>query len=329
MANLANLNRTNGMIWIDRDSPYRLKYHIHDEDYIVETTVTYKTIIPKNTTKSLPVGTVVKLGDADQVVEAKFPMDLSNVLGVILATETVAASEVDQIVPISVGKLGSIIIPKTELPNVFVPRDLDGPNFKATLTPLLGAPVYWDCGYVGLTQYIAPVGGKLTVQTPSGFKYHAASLPADYKLNIGYNNLPQVGNIVNISDDAIEIHLNFSTFDSTIEWYWPAIGSTQGLLSAGQDQSLMLYHGLFAPTAITADNQTIETTVQCPCKAVAQIIKNNNGSSITENCDLLVHFEHNIENSYTVMSYSIPEDLTHVYVSGEVIYGFNKYIQGN
>lgn len=322
---MADLNRTNGMIWIDKNSPYRLKYHIHDEDYIVETAVTYKTTITAGATESLPVGTVVKLDAADQIARAKFPMDLSNVLGVILATEEVEEANIPQTIPVSVGKLGSIIIPKSKLSEVFVSRDLQEGNsesFKSSFGSLLGAPVYWDCGHQSGTDsgYTPPVAGKLTVQTPSGFKYHIDAVPSDPKMNIGYNNLPQVGNIINILADTIEIHLNFSTFDSTIEWYWPAIGLQSGELQP-QGNTLNLYHGLFAPTAIEADDKNIQTIIQCPCKATAQIENNNN----IEIVDLLAHFEHNIAKSYSIMKYSIPETLSHVYISGEVIYGFNKY----
>lgn len=316
---MANLNRTNGMIWIDKDSPYRLKYHIHDEDYTVETSVTYK--CPVTEGKSLSVGTVVKLTEGDKIAPALFPVDLFNVLGIILATE----EGVDQ-VPVSVGKIGSIIIPKADLSKVFVARDLSENSFNSQFSPIIGAPVYWDCGFTNGTTYTAPLAGKLTIQTPSGFKYHQKSL-VDDKLNIGYNNLPQVGTIVNITNDSIEIHLNFSTFDSTIEWFWPAIGENAGSLIANTtEQTFFMYHGLFAPTDITDTTETgtitTSSTVRCPCKITAQ--KDN------DDLEILAHFSHtpgveNTRSSYTSITYNIPEALTHVYVSGEVIYGFNKY----
>ena len=302
---MANLNRTNGMIWIDKDSPYRLKYHIHDEDYTVETSVTYK--CPVTEGKSLSVGTVVKLTEGDNIASALFPVDLSNVLGIILATE----EGVDQ-VPVSVGKIGSIIIPKADLSKVFVARDLSENGFNSQFSPIIGAPVYWDCGFTNGTTYTAPLAGKLTIQTPSGFKYHQKTWNND-NTNIGYNNLPQVGNVVNITAESIEIHLNFSTFDSTIEWFWPAIGVNAGKFSAAaENQTFSMYHGLFAPTTI----EGVRTTVKCPCKMTAQINDND--------LDIMAHFSHNLANSYTAVTYSIPEDLTHVYISGEVIYGFNK-----
>lgn len=309
---MATLNRTNGMIWIDKDSPYRLKYHIHDEDYTVETSVTYKCAVTDG--ESLPVGTIVKLIGGDKIAKAIFPVDLANVLGVILATEEAAAGASE--VPVSVGKLGSIIIPKTNLADVFVSRDCntltEACETPAFATALLGLPVYWDCGYTDGTAYTAPTAGKLTIQTPSGFKYHQKTWSND-NTNIGYNNLPQVGNVINITAESIEIHLNFSTFDSTIEWFWPAIGAAAGKFSAAAgNQTFSMYHGLFAPTVI----EGVRTTVKCPCKMTAQI---NN-----DDLDIMAHFNHNLANSYTTVTYSIPEDLTHVYISGEVIYGFNK-----
>lgn len=307
------LNRTDGMIWIDQNSPYRLKYHIHDADYAVETTITYPANVPSGQT--FTAGTVVKLDAQGQITKAQFPMDINNVLGVILQSVTGGESEV----PVAVGKVGSIILQPSEYANIFVTRD------QSRLSTSQGAPVYWDCGYVNEDgSYIAPEAGKLTIQTPSGYKYHIDSWEDNQSLtgtrNIGYNNLPQIGNIIH-TDSYMEINLNFSPFDATIEWYWPAIGAGVGQLSAtneGQSVTLNLHHGLFAPTKVAEGTEGTEVSVRCPCSISA-----HNDLDL----ELLGYFSHTFPNtgSYTTLTYNLPESLSQVYISGEVIYGFNKH----
>ena len=228
------LTRTDGMIWIDQNPPYRLKYHIHNDDYIVETTVAYDVELPPSS--ALATGTVVTLQGNSQIKQALFPMDINNVLGVVLqgvSNEGTAATTV----PISIGKSGSLILLRSEIPDAFVSRDYITENSKTYLgsvansteeAKLLGAPVYWNCGYVKTTSgtpntyiYIKPEAGKLTVQTPSGQKYRVKTW-ADPNTNIGYNNLPQIGNIIEITNDWIKINLNFSAFDATLEWSFRA-----------------------------------------------------------------------------------------------------------
>lgn len=324
------LNRTEGMVWIDQDAPYRMKYHTHGEDYVLETAVTYTQKVTGTEDEIVygyPVGTVVKLDSNGQLAKAQFPMDLANVLGVILQTAVgqIPSGQSSIDLPITVGKSGSIIVPLDSADSAIVGRDLQA--FGSALDLLKGAPVYWDCGYIESTgNYAAPIAGAITAQTPSGFKYRQNTTPSNQEWNIGYNNLPQIGNISNVSQTEIEINLNFSAFDSTIEWFWPAIGAASGSLSAtslgSPESSITLRHGLFAPTTI----ERVQTTVKCPCSATAVITENNTEEQI----DLLGYFSHTpgvngTDSSYTTLTYSSPVAFDHVYISGEVIYGFNKH----
>ena len=320
------LTRTDGMIWIDRNPPYRLKYHIHDDDYIVETTVAYDIDLAPG--ESLATGTVVKLEENNKIKPALFPMDLDNILGIVLqgasntGTSAVTAS-------ISVGKSGSLIILRSEIPDVFVARDHITEGGKTYLgsvaavgaeAGLIGAPVYWNCGYVQTNSstyiYKKPEAGKLTVQTPSGQKYRVKSW-TDPQTNIGYNNLPQIGNLIEITNDWIKINLNFSDFDSTLEWYWPAIGSTSGTLTGSASNTMKFYHGLLAPTRITSP-ESIQVSVRCPCHIATETgIMLSGAFSHSIGAD-------GIDSSCSSLTYSIPADLEKVGISGEIIYGFNK-----
>ena len=355
-------NRTDGMIWIDQISPYRLKYHIHGEDYTVETAVTYKAEVSGHET--CPVGTVVKLDSNDKIVPALFPIDLPNVLGVILQTGKTSGTDSASTTEVSIGKSGAIRIPQSDWNKIFVNRDQALLMAQNANSKLAGAPVYWDCGYVEISEdpsthtrtrnYFTSSAGKLTIQTPSGFKYKVYQNPADIVLNvdpghdqpnpgyatvnIGYNNLPQVGTISVMHYDGaeadkgyLEINLNFGIFDSTIEWYWPAMQADitnhnnpgLGISDPESLRTLELYHGLFAPTTKHADdiNRDIVTIVRCPCQISARV---NGSDSTYSDLDLIGNFTHHYNESFTELKYMIPEDLNNVYISGEVIYGFNK-----
>ena len=229
--------RTEGLIWIDRNSPYRLKYHTRGEDYTVEVATNYD-VTSDNTAKKISAGQVLTLKSKNGKViatHAKFPKDLDAIAGVALQSQLNGK--------VTIGNSGYIVLNADQIGKSFVSGDEDE-IIKAGANAYVGAPVYW---FIGRTKsdgfdYSSSSAniGCITVGTPSGYKVGRSEVGTgdsrEYisrEFNVEYDNLPQIGSIVKyeIKDGSITsmtIQLNFSDFDSTIEWSWPYIceGST-------------------------------------------------------------------------------------------------------
>ena len=235
--------RTEGLIWIDRNSPYRLKYHTRGEDYTVEVATNYD-VTSDNTAKKISAGQVLTLKSENGKViatHAKFPKDLDAIAGVALQSQLNGK--------VTIGNSGYIVLNADQIGKSFVSGDKEE-IIAAGATAYIGAPVYWFIGrfkkgenggsdgfdYSSSSENI----GCITVGTPSGYKIGRSKVGTgnsrEYisrEFNVEYDNLPQIGSIVKyeIKDNSITsmtIQLNFSDFDSTIEWSWPYIceGST-------------------------------------------------------------------------------------------------------
>lgn len=240
--------RTEGLIWIDRNSPYRLKYHTRGEDYTVEVATNYD-VTSDNNAKKISAGQVLTLKSENGKViatHAKFPKDLDAIAGVALQSQLNGK--------VTIGNSGYIVLNADQIGKSFVSGDEDeiidaGVNEEGALA-YIGAPVYWFIGrfkkgenggsdgfdYSSSSENI----GCITVGTPSGYKVGRDKVGTgnsrEYisrEFNVEYDNLPQIGSIVKYeiegkSIKSMTIQLNFSDFDSTIEWSWPYIceGST-------------------------------------------------------------------------------------------------------
>ena len=229
--------RTEGLIWIDRNSPYRLKYHTRGEDYTVEVATNYD-VSSQTGAKEISAGQVLTLkSEGGKVIatHAKFPKDLDAIAGVALQSQLNGK--------VTIGNSGYIVLNADQIGKSFVSGDEDE-IIKAGANAYVGAPVYW---FIGRTKsdgfdYSSSSAniGCITVGTPSGYKVGRSKVGTgdsrEYisrEFNVEYDNLPQIGSIVKyeIKDGSITsmtIQLNFSDFDSTIEWSWPYIceGST-------------------------------------------------------------------------------------------------------
>lgn len=240
--------RTEGLIWIDRNSPYRLKYHTRGEDYTVEVATNYD-VTSDNTAKKISAGQVLTLKSENGKViatHAKFPKDLDAIAGVALQSQLNGK--------VTIGNSGYIVLNADQIGKSFVSGDvkeiIDAGVNEEGAPAYVGAPVYWFIGrfkkgkngesdgfdYSSSTENI----GCITVGTPSGYKVGRSKvgtgdsrecIPREF--NVEYDNLPQIGSIVKYeikgnSITSMTIQLNFSDFDSTIEWSWPYIceGST-------------------------------------------------------------------------------------------------------
>ena len=235
--------RTEGLIWIDRNSPYRLKYHTRGEDYTVEVATNYD-VTSDNNAKKISAGQVLTLKSENGKViatHAKFPKDLDAIAGVALQSQLNGK--------VTIGNSGYIVLNADQIGKSFVSGDKEE-IIAAGATAYIGAPVYWFIGrfkkgengesdgfdYSSSNENI----GCITVGTPSGYKVGRSKVGTgdsrEYisrEFNVEYDNIPQIGSIVKYeiegsSITSMTIQLNFSDFDSTIEWSWPYIceGST-------------------------------------------------------------------------------------------------------
>ena len=235
--------RTEGLIWIDRNSPYRLKYHTRGEDYTVEVATNYD-VTSDNNAKKISAGQVLTLKSENGKViatHAKFPKDLDAIAGVALQSQLNGK--------VTIGNSGYIVLNADQIGESFVSGDKEE-IIAAGATAYIGAPVYWFIGRFKKGENGESDGfdyssssaniGCITVGTPSGYKVGRDKVGTgnsrEYisrEFNVEYDNLPQIGSIVKYeikgnSITSMTIQLNFSDFDSTIEWSWPYIceGST-------------------------------------------------------------------------------------------------------
>ena len=84
---MALQNRAEGQLWIDRNSPYGLKYHTHGKTFQLEATQVF--VAGKgagNTDIIFKAGTLVAIDsiDGNTVIfkAAQFPQDIDSVLGI-------------------------------------------------------------------------------------------------------------------------------------------------------------------------------------------------------------------------------------------------------
>ena len=343
--------RVEGQIWIDKNLPYKLKYHTRGEDFIVETSSSYTfSYNEKYSSYSvgdtiLPAGMLVKLNNTGEVEEASFPDDLENVLG-ILSTDvkkTGPASISNAIVSrsgyLTIDEPWKIFKEFESLKNSST-EDEYKKNLPAEYDTMIGKPIYWYIGKVEVTgSGDSAVGtykydknsdaGKLTFNTPVGFEWNST---LDSSINVSYDNLPQVGTLVKIEKEKVYLHLNFSKFSSTINWSWPGVhdkeNSTCGLIETtqtkdAQDDSkeIFIRHGLFADS----DNKH---NVRSFCDIVA--LKNHESE---DKEDETIREEYLVQapvinkttgsDRYTKITISSAEDF-YYRISGRINYKFDK-----
>ena len=109
--------RTEGLIWIDRNSPYRLKYHTRGEDYTVEVATNYD-VTSDNTAKKISAGQVLTLKSENGKViatHAKFPKDLDAIAGVALQSQLNGK--------VTIGNSGYIVLNADQIGKSFVSGD--------------------------------------------------------------------------------------------------------------------------------------------------------------------------------------------------------------
>lgn len=328
------MKRIDGQIWIDRKAPYRLKYHINGVDYIVQVAADYYVDTGEaGDSDKVLAGMVVRDADKPSTIKpAEFPQDIDRVLGLALNDSD---SENDG--HIAVAQSGLLILDtKEKIQNAFaLDSDLDltlngwGQGDGGNL-PGIGCPVYW---FIGTTvkegesyKYIDSEEhkGAITFITPSGYKY-PKTLISDTSLNVSYDNLPRIGTVVDYEVDrnilsSITINVNFSTFDSSLEWNWPgehfddSCGKVNHKIVEGKaNNELVIRHGLFADNPNNLQVINYSDIVASDTNNKGSIYKiETRAENITSGND-----------RKTIFDIFTPEDL-YYRISGEVHYNFDR-----
>lgn len=228
-------NNINGQIWIDKNSPFKLKYIANNKTYSVDVSIEYE--IGEYSTDhpfTFDSGTVLAFdGTTNLVKKAVFPDDLDNVIGVAGNAVTQDNRK------LFILKSGSITLTESEITNMF------GSDFSLSAN-LIGKPVYWNIGSYeenngsySFSYDKEADAGKLTLNTPSR---------SNSTINVEYDNLPIIGNVeaVDTVEKTLTIFLNVGRFDTSLEWIWPADPNGSSVASAG---SVLIRHGLLSQTS--------------------------------------------------------------------------------
>ena len=278
----------NGQIWIDKNAPHSMMYHVDGVDYEVQNQARYK-IANGN---ELTVGNIVVLdpatGSSDitdnmgstlttvkKLRKAFFPHDAAKILGVI----TYIGPKIGDYHDVAIASDGFIEVAASAFPqdcesitegsstiSVIKPQTVDGVTYD--YTKILGAPVYWFIGRnTGDNNYTFSdpgntTKGALTLYLPSG-KCPALSkeaTPGD-QYDISYQDLPLIGEVVayaldtsNTGYKSFRIHLNIQNMYGPISWYWPKQGTCDGdALNEGKQ----IHHGLALKEGFTLETEVI------------------------------------------------------------------------
>ena len=264
----------NGQLWIDKNSPYKLKYTMNNNVFELNTAVVYEI----GGTETFEAGSLLALRDGVDtnnkpylVTKAKFPDDLDNIVGI--AGNKVSETERH----LTILSTGAISMTLAEAQDLFKSSNI--PSAKT------GDPIYW---YIGNFEYNNSDNtythsynknsdaGKLTLKTPSG------SLTTNKYLNVGYDNLPSIGNIYSVSDEEVKVFINLKKFDTSLEWNWPFSSSsdTWDLDS----ESIKIRHGLLTENSECFCNVVaIDTTTHKEYNVTTNIINHiESGDQYTE-----------------------------------------------
>lgn len=320
---MAEKNRVEGQLWIDRNEPHGLKYRTDGVTYQL---VPEKVYNVSGGSDGISKGSLVAIDGTDSFKVAQFPKDIDRVIGICPIDINPGDTKETSIL-----KNGNITLAKNSA--VFEHTDV-----SITWSNMIGAPVYW---FIGRTNsgptytYIDPstYKGKLTLATPSGMRWDTGIECTDPSLNVGYSNLPTVGTVVAVSGDNVTINVNISKFESSLEWHWPyyaQYGNSLADLISVNPSPISIRHGLFPNITNQSNENYYNFRTRCFCDAI--IIDSNTDD--TEHLGLV-----KVENYYGVAegedadtdkrtdilfkgNSSINDK--RINISGKVVYGFVK-----
>ena len=309
--------RKEGQIWLDKNNTHKLKYYIDGITYEVLTAQTFSSIVQPRVKKGQLVAAT-----GGEIMPAVWPDDSEKVLGVVTGIEVENSKNT-----ISVASTGRLIFTAEELVGCFVNGTTPPATTWATASkPGVGCPVYWFIGKSDSpSRYIDSTDqkGKLTFETPSGFKYGVTKV-TDEQFNISYDDLPIVGHVVDYTYNEsgkftqLIIDLQFASFGNTVTWNYPGIhyGSHEcGKLTNGEHK---FYHGLFA------DN--IKNNISlCDLTARAIPVRDNYPAD-AEEYTVVIPYKNIMKaanDRYTVIDISSAEDLRYR-ITGTVHYNIDR-----
>lgn len=326
------MSRVEGQIWVDRKSPYRLKYYVKGQEFEVSVLQNYKA-----GAGGLKAGQVVKIKDG-VLSAAVYPKDINRVIGVVMGNSSAGNT-------VSIAVSDSLYLDSSEIQNIFHGTSPSSLLEAGTGTPLIGAPVYWYIGNIDVSGSTytytdsSEFPGRLTIDTPSGRQWGKTSIEND-SLNVGYSNLPTIGYIsdVGIHNGGISyivIKVHMSGFSLSQEWSWPLfynnpdnpdnpVGTVAGY-GTGQrsSETIVIRHGLFP------DNEYDDGKVgrvRCFCDVMAMGIGSDEEYNVQAAVDNFIGHDEDQPASpdrRTVVTISTPETLRYS-ITGRVLYNFNK-----
>ena len=336
-------NRINGQIWIDKNSPYRLKYFTEDSEYEVNVSQIFEG--DSDEAEELSMGMVVAVTDKGKLKRAVFPDDIERVIGVLGSKRKVDDPDGSYHYNVSISVADKLELSKEDVANSFV--DINESISKAgSAQKLLGAPIYWFIGrqkkngdtytYEDSNSY----KGMVTFNTPSGYQWGLTNITEDC-FNIGYDNLPIIGTVSNIVYDngtvtKLTLNTNFHGFDKTIGWSFPYTDNTKlerGVLKASDEsspeiKSIDICHGLFP------DSTTVKA--RCFCDIIAMPTLDSSDTTETALKDTEYEVSAIVDNFYDKreLENASGERHTHIEVHtpntyrynihGTVVYKFQK-----
>jgi hypothetical protein len=335
-------NRINGQIWIDKNSPYRLKYFTEDSEYEVNVSQIFEG--DSDEAEELSMGMVVAVTDKGKLKRAVFPDDIERVIGVLGSKRKVDDPDGSYHYNVSISVADKLELSKEDVANSFV--DINESLSKAgSAQKLLGAPIYWYIGrqkksgdtftYEDSNSY----KGMVTFNTPSGYQWGLTNITEDC-FNIGYDNLPIIGTVSNIVYDngtvtKLTLNTNFHGFDKTIGWSFPYtdnIALSRGVLTPTYNSSEGCYsasidimHGLFP------NSPTVKA--RCYCDVIAMDYPNEDPeqtadteyrvSAIVDNFYDKRELENASGERHTHIEVHTP-DIYRYNIHGTVVYKFQK-----
>lgn len=265
-------NRIHGQIWIDKNSPYRIKYFVNNTEY--ETSVSQIFVAESSEAEALSVGMVVAVSNSGKIKRAVFPDDLESVIGIVGSKKKVETASTPYY-NISISISDKLVLGKSEVNNVFVDLS-ESKGTNTNYNHLYGAPIYWFIGRQkksGTTySYVdsSKQAGKVTFNTPTGFQWGVTNI-TENEFNIGYDNLPVIGTVSSIITDTdgsikeLILNTNFHGFDKTIGWSYPYTDNStlsRGILTPTNNvASIDIHHGLFP------NSKTVKA--RCFCDVIA------------------------------------------------------------
>lgn len=269
--------RTEGQLWISRDTPNVLKYYARGKEYwsLAATTFLATAAIKKG---QLLAASTDPNGLSEGVTPAIWPRDTDRILGIALNSAGVSET-------VRVLNYGYITLTAAELAECFVTKSdivasaaLTAGNYYSAFGNTTvdggagngwadgttgrngrGANVYWFSGRTIKTaggyewKDSSTYPGKLTIGTPSGYKPTGVEIPwGDDSLNVSYKQIPVIGNVITYEYNtttkeltSLTLQVNFTKFAKVLQFEYPAEG-LKFYNTPGTPLELNIRHGLFA-----------------------------------------------------------------------------------